>query len=159
VASGGGRRTMSTLRPPSRLLRSLAVATLGAGLAGCSSTPTLRSGAASKMKTFLAVGDKPLPVVTGEPGAIVAANDGPAADPSATRRRARTEGRISGRVRDADGRPVAGASVRLAVSGAPGGKVVRTTTDRSGAFTLHGLRPGSEYTVIAEWDGDDGVMT
>ena len=55
--------------------------------------------------------------------------------------------------------PVPEARVRLAVSGAPGGKVVSATTDRSGAFTLHGLRPGSEYTVIAESDGNRGVET
>ena len=49
------------------------------------------------------------------------------------------------------------AKVRLAVGSAAGGKVVSATTDRSGAFTLHGLRPGSSYTVIAEYQGDDGI--
>ena len=32
-------------------------------------------------------------------------------------------------------------------------------TDRSGAFTLRGLRPGSSYTVIAEYEGENGLMT
>ena len=45
------------------------------------------------------------------------------------------------------------------MSSSPGGKVVYATTDRSGAFTLRGLRPGSSYAVIAEYQGDDGMMT
>ena len=56
-------------------------------------------------------------------------------------------------------KPVPNAKVRLAVSSSPGGKVVYATTDRSGAFTLRGLRPGSSYAVIAEYQGEDGMMT
>jgi thiol-disulfide isomerase/thioredoxin len=152
---------MSTLRHPLRLLGTVATASLALawvpGLAGCSATSGLRAGGPSRPKTFLSVGDKPLPVVTGEPGSTVAA-DG-AAEPTAPRRRARADGRISGRVLDADGRPVPEARVRLAYGAASGGKVVKTTTDPSGAFTLHGLRPGTEYTVIAEWDNGDGALT
>lgn len=50
------------------------------------------------------------------------------------------------------------AKVRLAIGGSPGGKVVAAKTDRSGAFTLHGLRPGSSYTVIAESRDDDETI-
>ena len=70
------------------------------------------------------------------------------------------EGRISGRVLNSDGEPVANARVRLAPGNVPGGKVIRATTDRSGGFTLHGLRPGRTYTVIAEWDDrQQGLLT
>jgi len=153
---------MSTLKPHPCLLKLLAALGLALPLgvvpAGCSSTSGLRTGSNSKMKTFLAVGDKPLPVVSGEPGSTITAEaDGEHVAPR--RKDARPEGRISGRVFDADGRPVPEARVRLAVSGVPGGKVVRASTDRSGAFTLHGLRPGSDYTVIAEWEDEAGVMT
>jgi thiol-disulfide isomerase/thioredoxin len=152
------------MRPPARLLTllvpiGLAMSLCGA-LAGCSATSGSRNGAVSnKMKTYLSVGDKPLPVVSGEPGSTVTADAGADDQPSPASGRVRPDGRISGRVYDADGRPVPEARVRLAVGGAPGGKVVSATTDRSGAFTLHGLRPGSSYTVIAEWEGDDGAQT
>ncbi len=152
---------MSTLRRSSPLLNFLIPIgpglILGLGLFGCSATSGPRTGAVSKMKTFLAVGDKPLPVVSGEPGSSIAAVTSSEVDAPA--RRVRPDGRISGRVYDTEGRPVPDARVRLAVSGAPGGKVVSARTDRSGAFTLHGLRPGSDYTVIAEYDGDQGVET
>ena len=49
------------------------------------------------------------------------------------------------------------ARVRLAVGGEAGGKAVTATTDRSGAFTLRGLRPGSSYTVIAEYQAQERV--
>ena len=127
---------------------------------GCTSTggsrfASLGAEPPSKAKTYLAVGDKPLPVVTGEPGDSVAADTEPAAGPS---RAAGSEAKISGRVYGADGAPVPNAHVRLAVSGALGGKVVTASTDRSGAFTLRGLRPGSTYTVIAEHTGNDGKL-
>ena len=53
-----------------------------------------------------------------------------------------TDSRISGRVFDEEGRAVPNARVRLGVGGSAGGRVNFATTDRSGAFTLHGLRPG-----------------
>lgn len=114
--------------------------------AGCASTGSVPS----KLQTVASVGDKPLPVTTGEPGALVRAER---PDPLRLRR---SESRISGRVVDGKGEPVANALVRLAVGSTPGGKVVVGTTDRSGAFTLRGVRPGSEYTVIAE--SQDGSL-
>ena len=134
---------MCTLRPSLRLL------ILPLCLVGCAST----TGVSSKIRTVATIGDKPLPVVTGEPGAILAS------DRVAPELRANPEGRISGRVVDEQGNSVANARVRLAVGNAPGGKVVRATTDRSGAFTLRGLRPGSSYTVIAEQDDGRGLLT
>ena len=149
---------MSTLKRPPHLLK-ISIA-LMLGLSGCASTPgQQRSGPLSKMKTYLAVGDKPLPVVSGEPGSTISASEPSDVDPPSPRRSGKGDGRISGRVYDADGRPVPDARVRLAVNGASGGKVVKTSTDRSGAFTLHGLRANSDYTVIAEWEGDDGPMS
>jgi thiol-disulfide isomerase/thioredoxin len=123
------------------------------GLTGCSSTSGLRTGVSPKIRTIASIGDNPLPVVTGEPGSAVAAEEYTPERPS------RSEGRISGRVLDARGDPVPDARVRLAVSSTPGGKVASATTDKSGAFTLHGLRPGSSYTVIAEWEDEEKVMT
>ena len=36
---------------------------------------------------------------------------------------------------------------------------LRATTDRSGAFTLNGLRPGSAYSLVAESDDDRGRLS
>jgi thiol-disulfide isomerase/thioredoxin len=125
------------------------------GLVGCSSTSGLRPAATPKMRTVASIGDKPLPIVTGEPGdSLTAENETPE-----RHSRAGSDGRISGRVVDENGEPVANAQVRLAVSSAAGGRVARATTDRGGGFTLRGLRPGSTYTVIAEWEDAQGVLT
>ncbi len=51
------------------------------------------------------------------------------------------------------------AKVRLAVGSSPGGKINYAMTDQSGAFTLRGLRSNSSYTLIAESQGEEGVMT
>ncbi len=51
------------------------------------------------------------------------------------------------------------AKVRLAVGSSPGGKINYAMSDQSGGFTLRGLRPNSSYTVIAEYQGEDGLMT
>lgn len=51
--------------------------------------------------------------------------------------------RVSGRVTDSDGQPVAGASVRV-----PGSKVV-TTTDANGNFVLSGIPNGTKQLAIS----------
>jgi thiol-disulfide isomerase/thioredoxin len=131
--------------------------TLACGLAGCSQTgpfrPAASGGASNGVKTVASLGDQPLPVVSGEPGRSVRSDDEAPPPPSTV------GSRVSGRVYNERGKPVPGAKVRLAVGGASGGKVVSATTDRSGAFTLHGLRPGLPYTVIAEYDDGVGTMT
>jgi len=144
---------MSTLRLSVVLLILLVLL----GLVGCTSTSVYRTAPnAPKMRTVATIGDKPLPMVTGEPGdALTATAEPPVERPS----RVDSDGRISGRVVDEQGEPVEGARVRLAVSSAPGGRVVRATTDSSGGFTLRGLRPGTSYTVIAEWEDSQGVVT
>jgi hypothetical protein len=113
----------------------------------------VRTNPAANIRTVASVGDKPLPIVAGEPGSSVRARteepDAPASPGS----------RISGRVYDELGRPVPGARVRLAVGDAPRGRLASATTDRSGAFTLNGLRPGSSYTVIAQFQGQDGASS
>lgn len=118
-------------------------------LAGCAST----SGVSSKIRTVASVGDRPLPVVSGEPGASVVA------DRVAPERARNDSGRISGRVVDENGNPRPDVRVRLAVGNAPGGKVIQATTDRTGAFTLRGVRPGASYTVIAEWEDNQDHLT
>lgn len=129
---------------------------LGAGLGGCSQTGPLRTAESGGVRTTATVGDKPVSIVGGIPddGAVARANVGAAAPLSRE-----SEGRISGRVYDENDEPVANARVRLAVGGEPGGKAIFATTDRSGAFTLRGLRPGSNYTLIAEYQGDQGMMS
>jgi thiol-disulfide isomerase/thioredoxin len=121
--------------------------------AGCAQTAAVRSNPSSKLTTVASVGDKPLPIVAGEPGASLRA------EPEQLDRPTGTGSRISGRVYDDRGKPVPNAKVRLAVGSAAGGKVVLATTDRSGAFTLPGLRPGSSYTLIAEYEGEDGTVS
>ena len=157
-----GIAIMSNLRKTDGLLiltARLSVLVLFA-MSGCSSLTGSRLGALEpnpNVKTRLAVGDKALSVVTGEPGASVA-DDEPASS-SSPRRRSNADNRVSGRVYDDHGEPVDGATVRLAVNGTPGGRVNRVTTDPSGGFTLRGLRPDTPYTLIAEWDGTDGPMS
>jgi peroxiredoxin len=115
----------------------------------------LRPNNAADMKTVASVDGKPVSTAAGEPGTGLARRedvDDPA-PPSAA------GSRISGRVFDEQGRAVPNARVRLGVGGASGGRVNFATTDRSGAFTLHGLRPGRAYTVIAEYQAEDGMMT
>jgi thiol-disulfide isomerase/thioredoxin len=120
---------------------------------GCSQTGALRSSNTSDVKTIASVGDKPLPIVSGEPGASLRA------ETEDVDRPVRSGSRISGRVYDERGKPLQGVKVRLAVGGTAGGKAVVATTDRSGAFTLSGLRSGSAYTVIAEYDDEEGTMS
>jgi len=129
---------------------------LGASLGGCSQTGPLRTAESGDVRTTATIGDKPVSIVGGIPddGAVARANVGAGAPSSRS-----LEGRISGRVYDEQNEPVANARVRLAVGGEPGGKAIFATTDRSGAFTLRGLRPGSNYTLIAEYQGDQGMMS
>ena len=124
-------------------------------VSGCSQTGALRSSNTSDVKTIASVGDKPLPTVTGEPG-----TGSLRVEPEDVERPVvRTGSRISGRVYDERGKPVPDVKVRLAVSGAAGGKAIVATTDRSGAFTLAGLRSGSLYTLIAELEDEEGAMS
>ncbi len=121
-----------------RLLAAVVVCT------GCTQTGGPRWTSPGGLHTDVSVGDKPVRVVSGEPGSSRQAS----VEPSNASDRAGS--RISGRVYDEDGRPAAGVRVRLAIAGEPGGKDRATTTDRSGAFTIHDLRPGMSYTLIAE---------
>jgi thiol-disulfide isomerase/thioredoxin len=118
---------------------------------GCTQSLGLR-GTPGDVKTIASVGDRPLPVRSGAGDSSVRSGDPEPVVTSST-------GRISGRVFDEQGKAVADARIRLAVGSEPGGKAVVATTDRSGAFTLRGLRPGSSYTVIAEYQGRNGPMT
>ena len=120
---------------------------------GCSQNWTVRKPPGDDVKTVASVGDNSLPIRSGTPDSSVRAQDTEPIIPTPSR------GRISGRVYDERGKPVPGAKVRLAVGGESGGKAVSAVTDRSGAFTLRGVRPGSSYTVIAEYEGENGPMT
>jgi thiol-disulfide isomerase/thioredoxin len=122
-------------------------------MSGCSQGWTLRKPSGEDVQTVASVGDKSLPIRSGTPDSSVRAQD---PEPLITMP---SRGRISGRVYDERGKPVPGASVRLAVGGESGGKAVAAVTDRSGAFTLRGVRPGSSYTVIAEYEGGNGLLT
>lgn len=139
---------MRTLSSPVHLAILLPLA-----ITGCSGIGGVKSDFSPNIRTITSIGDQPLPVVEGAPGSRVAADRDPPA------RRPDPQGRISGRVLDVRGQPVTNARVRIATSGAERGQVVRTTTDGSGAFTLQGLRPGGEYTVLAEADDAGGIIT
>ena len=125
------------------------------GFVGCSQTSLLRPKGPSDMKTVASINGKPVSTVAGEPGSGSSQREdvddlGP--PPAAG-------SRISGRVFDGEGRAVPNARVRLGVGATAGGRVNFATTDRSGAFTLHGLRPGRDYTLIAEYQAEDGMMS
>ena len=136
-------------------LASCLLALAGCSVLGCTQTALLRSNSLSSTKTVASVGDKSLPIVAGEPG-------------TGSTTRAETEqldlapttgSKLSGRVLDDGGSPVRNAKVRLVVGGSPAGKDNYATTDRAGAFTLRGLRAGRSYTLIAESQGEDGMMS
>ncbi|MDM7890175.1 carboxypeptidase-like regulatory domain-containing protein [Curtobacterium caseinilyticum] len=60
-----------------------------------------------------------------------------------------------GTVTDADGAPAAAAEVVATPTDPGAGSAVSTTTDAEGGFVLTGLRPSTEYSVVAT--GDDGA--
>ena len=130
-------------RPRRRSIPILLLALIGS--AGCSTTVGSKfKGSSTPSRSIAVVGDRPLPPKVGEPGAEVVADT---TEPEPKRN---PRARISGRVLDTQGRPVADATVRLADGGSKGGRDVSAITDRSGAFTLGGLRPGSTYWLVAE---------
>jgi thiol-disulfide isomerase/thioredoxin len=106
----------------------------------------------SGIRTVTTIGDRTVPVVSGETGQeVAAAAEEPAPEPAPARR-------ISGRVLDEKGRPVPDATVRLAINGAPVGRSISVTTDDAGRFALTNLRTGSTYSLIAEWEDPRGEL-
>ncbi len=128
----------------------LAIAAL---LSGCSQMQGYRAQGPANVRTDVSVGDRPISVAAGESGASTRQMIEPPETPS------RSGARISGRVYDDRGQPAAGAKVRLAVNGAPGGRIRATTTDESGGFTIRDLHPGSSYTLIAEFEDQDVLLS
>jgi thiol-disulfide isomerase/thioredoxin len=125
----------------------LPVAVLGLG---CTSTGGLgRTTQDPKITTIASIGERPVAAVAGVPASSAVADLDP---PEPKRDR---NARVAGRVVDDRGEPVQGALVRIGVGGIASGRVIEATTDRAGGFTLNGLRPGSTYTLIAEYDGND----
>lgn len=121
---------------------------------GCASVTGERPNVPTQVRTITSIGDRALPVVSGEPGtAVAAAVADPEPEPAAVVSR-----RVSGRVVDADGQPVADAVVRVAVDGSATGRSLSTRTDEAGRFALNNLREGSTYTVIAEAEDDRGAV-
>ncbi len=138
------------MRTPSPVRRTWLIPLAALGL-GCSSTGGLaRSGSDPKIQTIASVGDRP--VATRAGGATSSA----VADLDAQGSSRTSNDRVSGRVVDDRGDPVPNARVRVADGGLSGGRVAEATSDRAGGFTLRGLRPGSTYTVIAEYEGQGG---
>ncbi len=116
--------------------------------AGCANSGFGRPRVMPGARTISSVGDRPEIVTAGSPGRSYSSG------PTIVEGPRRADGRISGRVVDDRGRPVANAEVRLADGGADSGRLVRTLTDDAGGFTLNGLRPGTRYTLVAQ--GDQG---
>jgi hypothetical protein len=102
-------------------------------LAGCSTTMGSRFGGTPQAKSIAVVGDRPVSVASGEPGGQVVAEADPEPKPN-------PKARITGRVIDDQGEPVANVTVRLADGASKGGKDIRGVTDKTGTFTLNGLR-------------------
>ncbi|MEW4567455.1 redoxin domain-containing protein [Tautonia sp. JC769] len=124
----------------------IATALLVVGLTGCRNLPRGGFGRGPDVRTIAGIGLGPdrLAIRDGAPSTISSRVDPPGGgeEPS----------KVIGQVVDDRGVPVANARVRLAVDGTPGGREVVGTTNRSGQFLLKGLRPGEQYTLIAEWD-------
>jgi thiol-disulfide isomerase/thioredoxin len=120
---------------------------------GCASTGGFgQPSGEPKITTIAAVGERPVSAVAGVPTSSAVADLDPP-EPSRDR-----EGRVAGRVVDDRGNPVKGALVRIADGGTSGGRVIEAKTDRAGGFTLHGLRPGTRYTLIAEYEDRNGEL-
>jgi thiol-disulfide isomerase/thioredoxin len=128
------------------------------GLSGCSQTGGFwpAANANNDVKTVASVGDKPLSIRSGESGSSLRVE---ADEPSTPTPVGAGGTKITGRVFDETNQPVANARVRLVDGSAAGGRAMNATTDKSGAFTLHGLRRGSAYTVIAEYQDQDGFLS
>ncbi len=140
------------MRPTHRATFVFGLIALLAAETGCRSVTGARPGPRGEIQSITRVGDRALPPTVGEPGgSALAARDKPRPEP----RPADRQGQISGRVVDADGQPVGGATVRVAVDGSTRGRTARGETDRAGGFTLSGLEPGIAYTLIAEADAED----
>ena len=108
-------------------------------LAGCSTLNGGKPPLIPRPRTLAGIGDRP--------GAVLADSGVDATEPAAD-----PDGRISGRVVDAQGNPVAGAEVRLAADDRVAGRVTRARADVAGGFTLKGLRAGRTYRLVAESD-------
>ncbi|QEH36847.1 Thiol-disulfide oxidoreductase ResA [Aquisphaera giovannonii] len=119
-------------------------------VSGCSQPGVLRTHSDEGFRTVASVGDRPLATREGAIDSSVQAAETPPIVSS------KNAPRISGRVFDERGKPVPEATVRLGVGGEAGGKAVTAVTDRSGAFTLRGVRAGSTYTVIARHSDEEG---
>jgi thiol-disulfide isomerase/thioredoxin len=124
----------------------ITTALLVVGLTGCRNLPRGGLGRGPDVRTIAGIGLGPerLAIRDGAPSTISSRVDPPST--------AEGPSEVVGQVVDDRGVPVANARVRLAVDGTPGGREVVGTTNRSGQFLLKGLRPGEEYTLIAEWD-------
>ena len=118
---------------------------LGFMMAGCTGLNRPDFG----LRTTPSLGDRPLAVVNGRPGEdrIIRTETEASGTVATTDTR-----RISGRVIDHRGQPVAGATVRLADGALSGGQVSDVTTDEAGGFTIRGLRSSTPYTMIASLD-------
>ena len=68
-----------------------------------------------------------------------------------------TSSSISGRIVDANGQPVAGATVQIVH--APSGTTKTTTTDASGRYSAQGLRVGGPFDVKVSKDGTQSNRT
>ena len=136
------------MRPKFRPRRFRATAALMAavGTLGCASgrLPLGPPTVSPEIRTTTSVGDSPIGVVAGLPGNSAEVR------PRYSDLSERAEGRITGRVLDDRGQPAAGAEVRVADGSAPFGPLIAAEADEAGRFTLNGLRPGTEYTLIAE---------
>ena len=137
---------------PTRFRRSFLVPLLLGSPLGCASVTSGRPNVPPNIRTVTSIGDRPHPVISGEAGTAVAADD-PDPTPSATVAR-----RVSGRVVNAQGEPVPNALVRVAIDGSASGRTVATHTDEAGRFALTNLREGSTYTVIVEYEDARGAL-
>lgn len=117
---------------------------LGLMMAGCASLKSPDYGP----RTTPSLGDSQLGVVSGRPGEEDLIRSGAINSISGNL----DQRRISGRVIDHRGRPISGATVRLADSASAGGQVSDVVTDEAGGFTIRGLRDATPYTLIAMLD-------
>jgi thiol-disulfide isomerase/thioredoxin len=120
---------------------------------GCSTVPQTRLSATDTgARTITQIGDRPVRVVSGEPG------DSDSRRVSDLTEETDLDREIAGRVVDDAGQPIPYAEVRVAIDGQSGGRVVRVAADEAGRFTLGRLRAGSTYTLIGESRDETGAL-
>ena len=132
----------------------LCLLSLACMVAGCSQTRPFRSGNTSDMRTVASVGDRPLPIVAGEPGIVSGSCEPEELDrPAPT---GSSESQAGFMTNAASPCPMPRSDSPS--GGTKGGKAVVAITDRSVPSRCTASIPARRIPLIAEFEDEDGAM-